>query len=714
MQRDRDRRGGSGGRQSGNITGNETEGLFTSNFSGHSSSGGGGGGGGRVHRGASSGRSDRRRGGAGSGGGRRVGGLRGTSANLPHTRTTSGDLDGDLDMGEKKKSFNPYQRPGRSTRSGPTAQSISTDDDFIIFVSTTGNNIGTDSGLDSFLARKAGVKLDITNKKPSADNNTVSFKLPNVEQARAVRKLNGIKYRTAKLIIKSTGDQRIMEYSTRSGAPRLSAAAGTIDAIRTFIRSRHQNGFLDLESMAADPTLRAASIIPPGGKTSSSQVGAVLMKVASELFPDITTISLASNRLRSMQPISSITQFFPKLLNLSLKDNDITYMKDLEYISGPKKLTNLRELILLDNPVRDLAIEKNKDDFSYRSDITKMFPSLQVLDQMPVTSNKISFGLGDLVVAEKNTATLPVPIKGNFYDSPGTQAMAEEFLSSFFNLYDTNRSALEAMYDSSATFSYVADMTISNLQRLKGLRGDRWDRYVDGSRSLSRVKELDERIRRIHVGNTDIMKEGILKLPKTKHQLNDASKVCVDAWQTGGLLPAICIYIMVHGEYEESYGSRSVVKSFDRSFIIAPAPPNSQASLHGWKCIIISDQLIVRHYNGPKAWEPEADPNAPKPVALGPQAGVATGGATPGAVAPGTAPAPAVQGVQPDPQQTPMAGITAEQHALAQELQRQTGLNYPYAVQCLAAVAWDFTAAVALVNQERANIPVDAWQAPRF
>lgn len=51
---------------------------------------------------------------------------------------------------------------------------------------------------------------------------------------------------------------------------------------------------------------------------------------------------------------------------------------------------------------------------------------------------------------------------------------------------------------------------------------------------------------------------------------------------------------------------------------------------------------------------------------------------------------------------------------MAQELQRQTGLNYPYAVQCLAAVAWDFAAGVALVNQERANIPADAWQAPRF
>jgi len=130
-----------------------------------------------------------------------------------------------------------------------------------------------------------------------------------------------------------------------------------------------------------------------------------------------------------MQPISSIAQFFPKLQNLSLKGNNITRLKDLEYIAGPKKLASLRELILLDNPVRDLAIQKNGDDFSYRSDITKMFPSLQVLDQTSVTAAKISFGLGDLAAVEKDTAALPVPIKGNFYDSPGTQAMVHEFLT---------------------------------------------------------------------------------------------------------------------------------------------------------------------------------------------------------------------------------------------------------------------------------------------
>ncbi|KAF9093360.1 nuclear mRNA export, poly(A)+RNA binding protein [Mortierella sp. AD031] len=709
MQRDRNGRGGNGGR---GITGNDSEGLFTAKYAEGLSTGGtgdargGSGGGGRNGRGASSslGRPDRRQ----RGTGRRVGGLRGTSANLPHVRGPGGDLDGDMDMGEKKKSFNPYQRPGRNTRYGPSSQPMSTDDGFILFVSATGINIGTDSGLDSFLARKATIKLDIQNKKPSADNNTVSFKLVDIDQARAVRKLSGIKYKGAKLIIKSTGDQRLMEDSNRSAVPRMSSTGSTIEAIRTFIRSRHNNGFLDLENMASDPTLRAASVIPPGSKSSSSQVGTVLMKVASELFPGITTISLASNNLRSLQPISAITQFFPKLQNLSLKGNNIVLYKDLEYISGPKKLANLRELILQDNPVRDRDIEKNKDDLSYRSRITKMFPSLQVLDQQAV-ANKISFGLGDLT-SVKETSTLPVPIKGNFFDSAGTQAMVLEFLTSYFNLYDTNRSALEAMYDSSATFSYMVDMTITNLQKAEGKRGDRWDDYADGSRNLSRVKDLSDRTNRIHVGNAAIVKQGIMPLPKTKHHLDDASKICVDAWQTGGLLPAICIYILVHGEYEEPNSTRGVVKSFDRSFIIAPAPPNSQASLHGWKCIIISDQLTIRHYNGFKAWQPEPHPNTPTPVAVGPAAGMAPSGPTPGA----PAVIPAVQGVAPDPQQKPMAGITPEQHAMAQELQRQTGLNYPYSVQCLSAVAWDFAAGVALVNQERANIPADAWQQPRF
>jgi nuclear RNA export factor len=93
------------------------------------------------------------------------------------------------------------------------------------------------------------------------------------------------------VIIKTTGDQRILEERSkpRGTTSSLSQSTGTIDAIRTFIRSRYSNGFLDLENMAADPTLRSAAVHPPGagGAKGRFDVGAVFMKVAAELFPEV-------------------------------------------------------------------------------------------------------------------------------------------------------------------------------------------------------------------------------------------------------------------------------------------------------------------------------------------------------------------------------------------------------------------------------------------
>jgi len=90
------------------------------------------------------------------------------------------------------------------------------------------------------------------------------------------------------IIIKTTGDQRILEESAQK-VNTMEQSTGTIDAIRSFIRSRYSNGFLDLENMAADPTLRAAAILPPGVARGKFDVGAVFMKVAAELFPEVNT-----------------------------------------------------------------------------------------------------------------------------------------------------------------------------------------------------------------------------------------------------------------------------------------------------------------------------------------------------------------------------------------------------------------------------------------
>ncbi|KAF9970089.1 nuclear mRNA export, poly(A)+RNA binding protein, partial [Modicella reniformis] len=244
----------------------------------------------------------------------------------------------------------------------------------------------------------------------------MSFTVADIHQARAIRKLSGIRYKGHKLSIKTsmdnlvigrTGDdgqssgewQRIVPSGQRivpSGQRIVPSGHGTIESIRNFIRSRYNNGFLNLENMAHDNILRAAKIIPPGQARGRGDVGTVMMKVAAELFPETTTISFAMNGLKSLQPISAVSQFFPNLQNLSLKSNDIQSYRDLEFLSGSRKLPKLRELILIDNPVRDRDIVKNKDDLSYRSAVSKLFPTLQILDQVPVAP-KISFGLGDIL-----------------------------------------------------------------------------------------------------------------------------------------------------------------------------------------------------------------------------------------------------------------------------------------------------------------------------
>lgn len=46
------------------------------------------------------------------------------------------------------------------------------------------------------------------------------------------------------------------------------------------------------------------------------------------------------------------------------------------------------------------------------------------------------------------------------------------------------------------------------------------------------------------------------------------------------------------------------LRSFDRVFVLAPAPPDSPAHAAGWMVTILSDQLTVRGYSANEAWVP--------------------------------------------------------------------------------------------------------------
>ena len=75
----------------------------------------------------------------------------------------------------------------------------------------------------------------------------------------------------------------------------------------------------------------------------------------------IETISLAHNGLTSGRMMSTMSHYLPWLKNLSLEGNEFRGWKEVDYISGKRgRLEQLRELILIGNPVRELEYKNNR------------------------------------------------------------------------------------------------------------------------------------------------------------------------------------------------------------------------------------------------------------------------------------------------------------------------------------------------------------------
>ena len=64
--------------------------------------------------------------------------------------------------------------------------------------------------------------------------------------------------------------------------------------------------------------------------------------------------------------LNSLPHYLPRLKNLSLQGNAIKHWKELEYLSSRKgKLQGLRELIMIDNPLRDTELQHGRGE-NYR------------------------------------------------------------------------------------------------------------------------------------------------------------------------------------------------------------------------------------------------------------------------------------------------------------------------------------------------------------
>ncbi|KAL0948624.1 hypothetical protein HGRIS_010432 [Hohenbuehelia grisea] len=492
--------------------------------------------------------------------------------------------------------------------------------------------------------------------------------------------------------------------------PRASPAPGAVhrvkfravDVWRDFVKQRWnpETRFLNLESMADDEMVKKHDI-PTPGRGGTAREAAVIFKLASQLEPEVQTISLAKNNLTGSH-LSTLAHYLPRLANLSLQDNRIRSYKELDFFATRKgKLEFLRELILLGNPLRETEVTARGLEH-YKSEVSRKFSSLEMLDSEPIV--QIAFDVGNPSTSASATApppptakTFPCDMQPSFITGVDG-SIVSNFLMKFFTAFDSQREALANAYDPAGTFSFCINTSIPTRARLQGLnislpnqRRLDWGPWIDGgSRNLNRPLSLGKMVSQLHIGGEDVVKS-MSKLPKTRHDIGGPpEKFCVDSFPVPhgdgmGLL------LVVHGEFAELPSNG--LRSFDRSFMLAPAADGSLAKVNGWDVVILSDQWVIRAYSSSQAWTPgpmklQAD-ERPKRN--------------------NNASAAKTDFVLPPAQKELLSSVSEFQRPLVLQICQRTGLNVKWAVDCLTGNEWDVERAVANFNQVKATLAPEAF-----
>nr|VWO99750.1 N/A [Ganoderma boninense] len=316
--------------------------------------------------------------------------------------------------------------------------------------------------------------------------------------------------------------------------------------------------FLNLERIASDDYLKKHGLTSPTSDAAGKEAQ-VIFKLASKLRPEIETISLAHNDLTSGRMMSTMAHYLPGLKNLSLEGNSFRGWKELDYISGKRgRLQQLRELILVGNPIRELEYQNNR--------------------------------------------------------AAGYKSLVVNFLMRFFPFFDNQRGALLDAYAPNATFSFSCNTSIPPRARIEGIHHSKdyphqrkleWGIWLStsqgASRNLGRMNEIAKVAESLHLGNQEAVK-AMAALPQTRHDVaGSPEKFSVDAFpvrqgeQTN-------LLVTLHGQFVElpSQG----IRSFDRSFVLAISPEESRAKQSGWEVMVLSDQLVIRGYSSFDAWRP--------------------------------------------------------------------------------------------------------------
>jgi hypothetical protein len=323
----------------------------------------------------------------------------------------------------------------------------------------SGFEAGTEAGVVPYLILKSKKQWEPVDVKVDQGQMLITVNDPAI--ARILIRLDGYLFGTQQLKIS------LYENSALPMTPvvHYQKKETTIDILRTFLLSRWNSDakYLNLDSMKDDPILKKNGIKAPGAPGSNAVVGPAMMKLAGEMFgSDVITLSFGKNHLKNVQQVSTLAQYLPNIQNLSFQDNLIKEYEGLEALSGTGKLKSLKELLLAGNPLRESEIKQRGNDRAYIRNIVKRFPTIVLLDGVPVVLSEEEIG-----AVHKTGRVLPLDNKPNYFDTEASQTAAADFLSKYLHCFDSNRTALTSLYDQNAIFSITSQVRLRSQQKLR-------------------------------------------------------------------------------------------------------------------------------------------------------------------------------------------------------------------------------------------------------
>ncbi|CCA67045.1 related to mRNA export factor mex67 [Serendipita indica DSM 11827] len=497
----------------------------------------------------------------------------------------------------------------------------------------------------------------------------------------------------------------------------VASEASVVETWKKVVSKRYnaQNLFLNLDNLAVDEDLAKAKITIT--KTRESREVHVIMKIASQLDPPPITISIANNGFDGSVIFGALNRWLPNVVNLSLIGNKVRSYRDMEIFGGPKWiLKKLREIILLENPLHETAVTDGKVEL-YRNEIARKFPSLEILDNIPLPH--IKYGVAPTTprvpLVPQPARSFPTPMRPSAV-APEIGAFISNFLESFLDKFDNSRPSLHTVYTPQSTFSFSYDSTIPPQARQRGFmykmpnqRKLDWKAWHGaGSRNLMKThNSLQDARDKLYTGADDIV-VGLSTLPTTKHIVTEGEKFVLDVMQLDvGAGPQLLV--TVHGEFVEEPGTIDGIRSFDRTLVLAPAPDNSVAKINGWEAVVISDQLNIRAYSSHDSWTIgpllTQQEEAEAVISAGPSQTRSENPSAAMSDVTGSGPGEVLHPLLVD--------LADSQRAAMTQLKAMTGLNYQYAMMCLEANGWDIAQAKSnfdeLVNSIPPQLPPEAW-----